>query len=266
MPATPAAVPPTQPLREVTVAGVRFRVCDDKPTFWDRAEAGTWEPATLAALVRLTGPDTTLLDIGAWVGPLTMVAAARGSRVVAVEADPRALALLEGNIRANPELSDRITVVPRAASARGDSVRMGAPRKPGDSMSSVLRGQSPGSWKARGIGPTELLELAQSRGEGALVVKIDIEGGEYNLVPALARQLPARTRAVLLALHPRELLASGRTRGEVASATQACRTALSGWSATLLDSDPHGARTDPFEVAGQSDVTLLIERSATSVD
>jgi hypothetical protein len=43
----PSAAP--QP-RSVRLAGVDLWVADDKPTFWARAEAGDWEPETLAAL------------------------------------------------------------------------------------------------------------------------------------------------------------------------------------------------------------------------
>jgi FkbM family methyltransferase len=246
--------------RTVTVGAARFRVCDDKPTFWDRAEDGRWEPGTVAAVEALVGPRTVFLDIGAWVGPLTLIAAARGARVVAVEADPRALALLEANLAANPDLAGSVTVVGRAASTSATPVRMGAPRKPGDSMSSVLLAGAPGGWTADPASPGELVTIAAVGDDERLVVKLDIEGGEYELLPELVRALPEAADALLVAFHPKELARAGRSPAEVAAGTQACASALDGWSGQALET-AHGNRADPFAIAATQDVTILLRRT-----
>jgi FkbM family methyltransferase len=245
--------------RTVALHGVSFQVADDKPTFWDKAQAGLWEPGTLAALASLVDRNTVFLDIGSWVGPLSLLAAALGSRVVAVEADPRALALLEGNIAANPALADRVTVVGKAATAATGPVRLAAPRKPGDSMASVLRAGQSGSWTTPSVTPAELFTLVAAGGGGRIVVKIDIEGGEYDLLPALAPALPASVVALLVAFHPRELIASGRSADEVAAATARCAAALADWEARVLDEGTGGVG-DPFAAATLEDVTLLLTR------
>jgi predicted nicotinamide N-methyase len=94
---------------------VAIQVDDDQPTFWDRVEAGAWEPGTLLALQPLLGPGVLFLDIGAWVGPLSLFAAGMGARVIAVEADPRAEVQLRRNLAANPDFAHRVTVMARAA-------------------------------------------------------------------------------------------------------------------------------------------------------
>src|SRR3712207_221008 len=96
-----------------------IRVADDQPTFWDRVEAGRWEPETLAAIDRLVDHRTTFLDLGAWVGPTALYAAGIARRVVAAEADPAALDQLRRNLAANPGLAARIEVVPRAVHPQG---------------------------------------------------------------------------------------------------------------------------------------------------
>lgn len=229
-----------QPLSErcICVLGARFTVADDKPTFWDRVEAGAWEPGTLAALDRLVGPGTTLLDIGAWVGPVSLYAAARGAGVIAFEPDPAALAGLAANLAANPDLAGRIRVIEGALSAEAGSVRLGARRKPGDSMSSVLLGLSPTWWEARAVTPGELDGIVGPAAD--LVVKIDIEGGEYGLLPALAPFLDRRRPAVLLSLHPAILRESGG--GDVEGATRAALAGFAGWRAYALDSAGPGER------------------------
>ncbi len=198
--------------RTVTIRGLRFAVADDKPTFWDRAEAGLWEPETLAALRAAINPGCAVLDIGAWVGPTALFAAAAGAApVVAVEADPRAAELLRGNIAANPALAPHVTVVQAAAAPRAGRLRLGAARKRGDSMSSALLADaSPDAWEVEAVTPKDL--VARCPAGAPLVVKVDIEGGEYDLLPALAAALPATCAELLVAFHPALLRAAGRGR------------------------------------------------------
>jgi FkbM family methyltransferase len=209
--------------RRVTVGSAAFNIADDKPTFWDRVEAGTWEESTFVVLDRFVDNTTTLLDLGAWVGPVSLYAAARGARVVAVEADPAALTELRANLAANPDLAARITIVDRAIAPDAEPVRMGARRKPGDSMSSALLAGAERHWDAPAITPEA---LAATLGAPArLFVKLDIEGGEYALLPALGPLLAAPAAALLLSLHPKILRESG-----VADVDAVTRTALAGFA------------------------------------
>lgn len=246
----PSAAAPTRPVR---LAGVDIAVADDKPTFWARAEAGDWEPETLAALAEATGPGVTVLDIGAWVGPTTLFAAARGARVLAVEADPAALRQLAANIAANPTLSPRIRVLARAAAPEPGLVRLGPARKPGDSMSSILHGGREGAWEVEAATPAALMAAATALGDGPLTVKIDIEGGEYALLPLLVAALPDRATTLLCAFHPRILAAAGVDAETIASRTKSCLQALLGWSVQLLDEVPPGGALS----------TVLTARNAT---
>src|SRR5687768_12227840 len=124
--------------RRVKINGRTIHVADEQPSFWAKVEAGDWEPATLAFIDEQVDEATTFLDCGAWVGPSSLYAAFRARRVVAVEADPAALDQLRRNLAVNPALTEKIEVVPRALATAPGLVTMGARRKPGDSMSSVL--------------------------------------------------------------------------------------------------------------------------------
>ncbi|MHB2167007.1 FkbM family methyltransferase [Alsobacter sp. R-9] len=251
----PVAVP-----RQVDLRGRRFAVTDDKPTFWDRAEDGRWEPETLAALGTLAGPGTSVLDIGAWVGPTVLFAAASGAeRVVAVEADPRALELLRGNLAANPRLAGRVDVVAAAAAARPGSVRLGSARKRGDSMSSALLAGGEDWWEVPAVTPAQLLDRVGPASR--LVVKVDIEGGEYDLLPALAAALPACCAALLVAFHPVLMRRGGATDEDVARRTDAVFDALAGFAPALLETGPAGGRS-PREAARADNVTVLFERAS----
>ena len=188
--------------RPVKIGARTIAVADDQPTFWDKVAAGAWEPGTLEVIDRFVDGETVFLDLGAWVGPTALYAAGRAKRVIAVEADPAALEQLQRNIGANPELASRIEVIGRAVHADPGVITLGARRKPGDSMSSTLLAGAPKRWHAPTITPVDLA----SRIEGAerLFVKLDIEGGEYALLPAAAPLL-ARADAVLVSFHPKIL-------------------------------------------------------------
>ena len=253
----PSAAAPSRPVR---LAGVEICVADDKPTFWARAAAGDWEPETLAALAEATGHGVVVLDIGAWVGPTTLFAAARGARVLAVEADPAALLQLAANIAANPTLSPRIRVLARAAAPEPGMIRLGPARKPGDSMSSILHAGREGAWEVEVATPAGLMAAVTALGDGPLTVKIDIEGGEYALLPPLVAALPERATTLLCAFHPRILAATGVDAATIAARTDSCLEALRGWSVQLLD-DLHPVGTLSTVLTTRNTTVLCTRRS-----
>jgi FkbM family methyltransferase len=209
--------------REVRIGSRRIRVADDQPTFWDRVEAGRWEPGTLAVIDRHVDGRTTFLDLGAWVGPTALYAAGVARRVIAVEADPAALDQLRRNLLANPELARRIEVVPRAIHADEGHVTLGARRKPGDSMSSLLLADAQHTWRSETITPGQLAEMLAA-GE-RLVIKMDLEGAEYRLLLSL-KPLLDRADAILVSFHPKILAVAVGTQ-EAARQTRAALSALS---------------------------------------
>lgn len=220
--------------RRVAIRDQVVVIDDDQPTFWDRVDAGAWEPGTLGVLERLLGPDTLFVDIGAWVGALTLYAAARGASVVALEADPTALDQLRRNLAVNPELARRVSVMPRALSTDMEPVRFGARRKLGDSMSSTLLAGPGETWNADAITP-ESLAVAIKTGTRR-VLKLDIEGGEYAILPLMGPLLE-RAAAFLLALHPDILAESGVE--DVPAATRRALEPLRGWHCARIE--PAGA-------------------------
>lgn len=218
--------------RTARIGGVDLAVADDQPTFWERVEAGSWEPGTIALLAREVGPGTIFLDIGAWVGALSLLAAGRGARVVAVEADPAALDQLNRNLAANPGLATHVTVTPRAVAASPGLVRLGARRKPGDSMSStLLASTSATAWNAEAVTPADLAALLPP-GVPALV-KVDVEGGEYDLLPHLGPLLDRPGTRLLLSFHP-EILRAADPAG-AGLRTDRAIAALAGWASFALE-------------------------------
>ncbi len=234
------------------VAGASFIVADDKDGFWDKAESGAWEPETLAKLCALVGPGTLLIDIGGWIGPITLTAAALGAEVLAFEPDPRAFELISANIAANPALAPRIRLHHAAVSPTPGRVRLGSPKKPGDSMGSILAADSGAAlWEARAILPTDIAAMAGDAER--IVLKMDVEGAEYQLLPHLAPLLGPRTVAALIAFHPRLLAKSGRSPAEIEALTATAQSALSAYTLHSLD-------CEDMPVSRQLNSTVLLTR------
>ena len=219
--------------RKIRLGETIVSVADDQPSFWEKVERGLWEPETLALIDRQVAPGTTFLDLGAWVGPTALYAAARGARVLALEADPVALAQLHRNLAVNPALAQRIEVLARAVHAADGQVRFGARRKPGDSMSSVLVAPGAATWLADTITPRA---LAARLGAGEqLFVKMDIEGGEYELLPCMRPLIDRPGCRVLVSFHPRILATVLPERAQREASTRRALEVFEGFASQALE-------------------------------
>lgn len=201
----------------VDVAGVKFRVHTDAPghlEFWQKMNSGEWESGTLSVLREHLTRNTKFLDIGAWIGPTGLTAAAIGARVVVFEPDPVAYKHLLANIALNPELAGQIEVHNAAAWISDGQRRLGSGRFGfGDSMSSFATESENGVI-------VQTVDVAKLHGD---FVKIDVEGAEYDIIPRAASTLLKNRPPLLLATHG----VSGGARNRM---TQSCRMAKLLWS------------------------------------
>jgi FkbM family methyltransferase len=235
---------------------VSFRVADDMDSFWTKLDRGAWEPETLAALIALVRPGMLVLDVGAWIGPISLLCAALGARVVALEPDPRAFERLEANLAANPGLASRVEAMPVALSPEGGRLRLGSPRKQGDSMASLLLAdRAPARWEAEAITASEL--SAHLGPAGPDIVKMDVEGAEYGLAPHLGVLLPASLTALILAVHPSLLAEAGHEAAAIDTMTRGLEAALAGFAARPLD----GGDARGGGIAREHNTTMLFERA-----
>lgn len=177
--------------------GEPFRLDPYHSKFWRKASEGRWEPETFGVLDQYLSPDSDYLDIGAWIGPTVLYGARKARHVWCFEPDPTAYRHLAWNLDLNGidnvsafgvALSDRFGVA-RMASVRGE---------PGDSTSSLLHDGAHGS---------DALTIAWSQFEAASdltkvsLVKVDIEGAEFMVLPSLLPWLQKQRPALYLSLH-----------------------------------------------------------------
>ena len=180
-----------------TLNGEPFRLDPYHSKFWRKASAGAWEPETFAILDKHLSPERDYLDIGAWIGPTVLYGARKARHVWCFEPDPTAFRHLAWNLDLNSiqnvsafgvALSDRFGVA-RMASVRGE---------PGDSTSSLLHDGAHGS---------DALTIAWDQFEamndlsGVSLVKMDIEGAEFAVLPTLIPFLKKHRPALYLSTH-----------------------------------------------------------------
>jgi FkbM family methyltransferase len=190
-------------VRTVTVGGRTFNVVAGlHDQFWATCEGG-WEATTFDVLTSHLHAGSTFVDVGAWIGPMTLVAAACGAKVVAYEPDPNAADELEANVAANPGFDVDVRRVALWTSTGHRELR-GGPVGLGESMSS-LSGRS-GRVGSTTVATIDARDAATSWPSDALV-KIDVEGAEYQLLPRLRPFLTSRPTMVL-SVHAYDIRAS----------------------------------------------------------
>lgn len=192
----------------VRIRGLDFK-CDPRNyDFWNRVADGLWEPETYEILDRHLGPESVYCDVGNWIGQTVIFAARKCRAVYCFEPDRfvyKDLLLnlqlngLENVFPLNLALTDSDRVIEMGSFAAGfglgeTSVLDTAPR--GNGMRAL--GISWATWM-RLVRPPRIDFL-----------KIDIEGGEFPLLPTLAPYLAEHRPLLHLSLHGPRLAATER--------------------------------------------------------
>lgn len=191
-----------------TLNGEPFRLDPYHSKFWRKASEGRWEPETFTVLDQHLSPDQDYLDIGAWIGPTVLYAARRARHVWCFEPDPVAYRHLVWNLELNDirnvsafsvALSDGFGVT-RMASAHGEA---------GDSTSSLLHDGNHGT-DALTIGWDQFAAAVDL--SNVSLVKMDIEGAEFGVLPSLIPWLKSARPALFLSTHTPYLDAASRPK------------------------------------------------------
>ncbi|MEX0283372.1 MAG: FkbM family methyltransferase [Paracoccaceae bacterium] len=181
----------------VTLAGENY-VCDPYHSkFWRKASSGAWEPETFRVLDRYLQADRDYLDIGAWIGPTVLYGARKAAKVWCFEPDPRAYRHLAWNIELNGLTN--VSALPVALSGETGIARMASfGGETGDSMTSLLNTGGDGFSAVTLAWDTFAAQTDLSR---VSLVKMDIEGAEFSVLPALVPWLKEHRPTLYLSTH-----------------------------------------------------------------
>jgi FkbM family methyltransferase len=188
------------------IAGEEFRCHPQHISFWKRLRQGRWEPDTFRVLDLLT-PMSTYWDVGAWIGPTVLYAARRARHVVCLEPDPVAYEFLLANVRLN-QLRN-VTPFNLALHEQSGIFPIGNRQTLGDSSSSLLCTEAAAD--AARI-PCLTLDAFVSlfAPPAPNMIKMDVEGAEFGLVPQMEAFLRRHKPMLYLSLHAPYLPASER--------------------------------------------------------
>jgi FkbM family methyltransferase len=186
---------------QVTVERNPFYVRRGKnDDFWNGYIDGTWEPDTQAVFKRFIDSLHSYIDIGAWIGPTLFLGCQLAKRAYAIEPDPVAYTELVENIKYNQPLTGNVQLFNICITPVSGKVSFGSRHDGGDSMSSLLFSNGKTSWTVNGINFQEWIE--QNEIKDCNFIKIDIEGGEYTVLPTMAAYLRTHRPTLHLSLHP----------------------------------------------------------------
>jgi FkbM family methyltransferase len=178
--------------------GRRMRLDSDYMEFWRSLRRGLWEPETITLLDKVLRPDDVYCDVGAWIGPTVLCAATKCKAVYCFEPDRFAYESLLKNIRLNAMTN----VVPFhvALSDSDGLVDMASRGNLGDTMTSLLADKT-----GKQIITVPCISwdtfLATFRPPVMDVLKIDTEGAEFMLIPAMSEYLAEHRPVLYLSTH-----------------------------------------------------------------
>jgi FkbM family methyltransferase len=163
------------PIRFAGVAG------SDHEWWAKQSRKHAWEAPVVESFVRAVPRGAVVFDVGAWIGPYTLLAAKLAGpegRVFAFEPDPMARKQLERNVALNEAAN--VEIVPLALGSSSGTAW----------LSGGLSEATVGRTGDVAVETVSLTEFIANAGAEPDVMKIDIEGGELDLETQALRRVP----------------------------------------------------------------------------
>jgi FkbM family methyltransferase len=183
-----------------TIDHIRFKCDPDHINFWHAINKGFWEPHTFNILSKFLTSNSIYVDIGTWIGPTVIYAAKKTKeRIFCFEPDLIAYRYLLWNIQLN-KLQNIIPFNVALARQCGMRSMESFGSGLGDSMTSLLaESETNDRIDVYCIGWSDWLNLAKI--DKIDFIKIDIEGGEFELLPSMEEYLNQNKPIVYLSFH-----------------------------------------------------------------
>jgi FkbM family methyltransferase len=246
----------------LSVRGRSFRFYDHPVVSAGAREfADGFEEGTLRFFDAVLPRCDHMIDCGAYIGFTALYAAGHGVDVTAFEPSRVNFQFLSANVEVNPSLGRRIAVYNHGIGTRDEHVTLYA-KAYADSGASVFQVVERG--RAIAGRPDATVELraapALLRRAGLnarTLLKIDIEGAEYAVLPAIADLLAERKPWLHVSFHPFNL-AAGRDPYE--AAVTRLRAALQIAEATACYRYLHLFADDSWCTVGPADRTAFLRQ------
>lgn len=158
---------------KVTKEGFEFEVKDQD--FWNDSK---WESFTYKSVSLFSNNKKIFLDIGAWIGPISLVASKLNKTVHAIEPDNVAFSQLEENLKLNN--IENVILHNMAISNKTKMLTLGNDTSLGNSNTRI--NSSTNSFQVQGKSLNEFIEENNINKEDISMIKIDVEGAELDII------------------------------------------------------------------------------------
>lgn len=143
--------------------------------FWEN-RFESWENDTFEFMNKYLDKNKTFIDIGAWIGPMSLYASYHSKKCISFEPDPVASFEFQNNININ-NLSN--IVLEKKAISIHDKINLGASEW-GHSVTRI--GVADNSFSADCLSIKQILDNFNLNESNISLIKIDIEGHEVELL------------------------------------------------------------------------------------
>jgi len=153
--------------------------------FWNNHYGKAWEAHTFEVFDKYLSKDYGYLDIGAWIGPTILYGAHLAKRVYCFEPDRVAYQYLLNNISENRDIKEKIIPFEFGISNQNTERRFYVGT--GSSSMSSLKP----IWSKKDSYLVTIYDFPTAMQKAGIdiqtinFIKIDIEGGEYDLIPSM---------------------------------------------------------------------------------
>ncbi len=163
---------------------------------------GSWEDGTYDVINRFQDKGGVMVDIGSWIGPISLFASQLFGRVISFEPDEVAFKLFEENLRVNNFTN--ISPINKGISEKNGTIRFGGNGRLGNSESTMMLDEISVEGE---VVEVEVVKLEEAISELSInpkeisICKMDIEGGEKIVIPAIINFLKEYNIPLYISLH-----------------------------------------------------------------
>jgi len=168
--------------------------------FWNLMKNGDWENETFVVFDKFIDKQHSYLDIGSWIGPTLMYGAQKAKKAHGLEPDAVAFAELKANVALNSSKMSNVVLHEVCIAPRCGSIALGADGDLGSSKTTIVVDNKRARWIVTGM--TLQVFMEKHSIEDCNFIKMDIEGGEYRVVPETSEYLRRKRPTLYLSLHP----------------------------------------------------------------
>lgn len=165
--------------------------------FWNLLATEKWETEYLAFMVN-NRKGSVFLDIGAWVGPVTLLMSRHYDEVLSVDFDPVAIRSFKNNLSMNS--ISNVTLYELGFSDRTGSIRISSDAL-GSSMTSLYTQPLNDTVEVQVVRFDKFVSQLTNR-DSIGFIKIDCEGAEYKFLDQIYAFLRKQSVRVLISYHP----------------------------------------------------------------